>query len=366
MNVTGLTWTSFRLPLRTPFKTAGGEMTHREGLVLRLRTDAGVVGLGEASPHPAAGPEATLELDRALASAAAGLLGGDVGCLEQPAAAMPPALACALDTAACDALARGRGISVARLLGDRSRAAVAANATIATERAVEAASEAAAAREAGFACVKLKVGMAASVEEERQRVAAVRRSLGPAVRLRIDANGAWDTERAITTIRSLEEFALELVEQPVAAGDLDGMARVQQAVQTPIAADEAITGVAAARRVLECGAASVLVVKPMVVGGLRPARRIVELAEEAGVGTIVTTTIDAAVGVAAALHLAATLPEGSPACGLATGSLLTDDLIVRPLEVRDGSIVLPDGPGLGVELNEAKLARYGGVTREAP
>ncbi len=117
---------------------------------------------------------------------------------------------------------------------------------------------------------------------------------------------------------------------------------------------------------LERGAASVLVVKPMVVGGLRPARRIVELAEEAGVGTIVTTTIDAGVGVAAALHLAATLPEGSPACGLATGSLLADDLIVRPLAVRDGSMLLPDGPGLGVELDEAKLARYGGVTREAP
>ncbi|MCH7838185.1 MAG: dipeptide epimerase, partial [Chloroflexi bacterium] len=61
MNVTGLSWTSFRLPLRAPFQTAGGEMTHREGLVLRLRTDAGVVGLGEASPHPAAGPEATHE-----------------------------------------------------------------------------------------------------------------------------------------------------------------------------------------------------------------------------------------------------------------------------------------------------------------
>ncbi len=306
MNVTGLSWTSFRLPLRAPFQTARGEMTHREGLVLRLRTDGGVVGLGEASPHPAAGPEATRELDRALASAAAGLLGGDVGCLEQPAAAMPPALACALDTAACDALARDRGISVAWLLSERSRAAVAVNATIATEHAAEAVAEAAAAREAGFACVKLKVGMAASVEEERQRVAAVRRSLGPDVRLRIDANGVWDTERAIATIRSLEEFALELVEQPVAAGDLDGMARVQQAVQTPIAADEAITGLAAARRVLERDAARVLVVKPMVVGGLRPARQIVELAEEMDARAIVTTTIDAGVGVAARWRAAAT------------------------------------------------------------
>ena len=193
-------------------------------------------------------------------------------------------------------------------------------------------------------------------------MAAVRQALGPDVRLRIDANGAWGVEQAIRAVRELEEYDLEMVEQPVAAGDLPGLARVRAAVDVPIAADEDVTNVEAAERVLEAGAADVLVVKPMVVGGLHPARRIIDLA---AVKVVVTTTIDAGIGTAAALHLAATLPPGGPACGLATGSLLTADLITRPLVARCGRMGLPDGPGLGVELDEGQLARYGGgIERE--
>jgi o-succinylbenzoate synthase len=238
------------------------------------------------------------------------------------------------------------------------------NATIAAEDEVEAALQATGAREAGFACVKLKVGMARSVEGERGRVAAVRRALGPEIRLRIDANGAWDSEQAIATIHALEEYDVEYVEQPVAPGAPTAMARVRSAVSVAIAADEDVVSLEPARRVLEAGAADALVIKPMVVGGLRPARQIAELASEAGVAVVITTTIDAGVGTAAALHLAATLPADGPACGLATGSLLSDDLVVRPLSARDGWMAVPDGAGLGVELDEAKLAMYGGTERE--
>jgi L-alanine-DL-glutamate epimerase-like enolase superfamily enzyme len=141
---------------------------------------------------------------------------------------------------------------------------------------------------------------------------------------------------------------------------VESLRRVREAVRTPIAADEDITDIDAAHRVLQLGAAQILVLKPMVVGGLRPARRIIELAQAAGVAVVVTTTLDAGVGTAAALHLAATLPQGSPACGLATGDLLTSDLLVRPLTVDGGRMQLPDGPGLGVELDRAKLQGYSG------
>ena len=363
MKVSGLSWISFRLPLRAPFRTAGGEMTHREGLVLRLATDAGIVGLGEASPHPDAGPGAARALEAALARTAPRLLATAVDCLGQRAAELPPALACAIDTAACDALAQAEGVSVARFLSEHARTSVPVNATIASESDAEVVSQATTAREAGFSCVKLKVGMAGNIEEERWRVAAVRAALGPDIALRIDANGAWDPKRAIATIRTLEEYDLELVEQPVAADEVDDMARVRAAVSVPIAADEDVTSLAAAQRVLEVGAADVLVIKPMVVGGLRPARQIAELASAAGASVVVTTTIDAGVGTAAALHLAATLPPASPACGLATGALLADDLVVEPLIAHNGRIAVPAGPGLGIQLDEAKLAQYGEAER---
>ena len=175
MKVTGLSWTAFRLPLLAPFWSAEQRITHREGLLLRLMTDADVVGLGEASPHPALGTQGVDEAEVALSRLAPGLLGADAerlatGLLDD----IPPALACGLETAALDALARARRIPLAWLLNDRARATVPVNAIVARETSAAAADEAAAARESGFRCVKLKVGVTAGVEEERARVAAVR------------------------------------------------------------------------------------------------------------------------------------------------------------------------------------------------
>ena len=365
MKVTSLSWTAFRLPLLAPFWSAERRIIHREGLLVRLTTDADSVGLGEASPHPALGVRGVDEAEVALSRLAPALLGAEAErLLAELPDGIPPALACGLETAALDVLARARRTPLARLLNDRARATVPVNAIVARETSSAAADEAAATREAGFRCVKLKVGVTASIEEERARVAAVRSALGPDVKLRLDANGKWTVEQAIRTIRSLAEFGLEYVEQPVAPGDLTGMARVRRDAGVPIAADEDVPGVDAACRVLETGAADMLVIKPMVVGGLRPAMEIAAMASDAGASCVVTTTIDAGVGTAAAVHLAAALPEEGPACGLATGSLLAADIVSRRLGAREGRIALPDGPGLGIELDERALARHATATQE--
>lgn len=358
MRIVGLSWRAFSLPLRSPFRMARTEILQRQGLLVRISTDAGVVGVGEASPHPALGSSALGEVLRAMERLAPSLLGAEVEALERClGGGVPPALACALDTAACDALARRAGLGLADLLGGMSRPNVPVNALIGVDTDAEAALKAAAAREAGFSYVKVKVGRG-GLAEERRRVAAVRAALGPGINLRLDAGGVWGPEEAISAIEALAEYGLEFVEQPVPPGRLEEMARVRRAVGVPIAADEDVTGMEAARRVLESGAADVLVVKPMVVGGLRAARRIMALALEAGIRVVVTTTIDAGVGTAAALHLAATLPPDSPACGLATGSLLAADIVGSPLTVRWGSMAVPHGPGLGVEVDEEALMRY--------
>lgn len=355
MRIARLDWTVFRLPLRASFETAGGAVTEREGIVVRLVTDGGVAGLGEASALPGAPEGALAAIVAALEDIAPELASTDVERFVPPA---PSAVACAIDTAACDALARDRGINVARLLCDSPRTRIAVNATIAARSTADAAAQAAAARDAGFTCVKLKVGMAPSLDDERGRAAAVRTALGPDVALRIDANGAWDADEAIATIQALAPYGIELVEQPVAPGRLEELARVRAAAGVRIAADEDVTGVEPARRVLEADAADVLVIKPMRCGGLRPAMEIASLAASAGVAVIVTTTVDSAVGTAAALQLAAALPETTPACGLATGELFADDIATPPLAVRGGVIDAPTAPGLGVELDEERLRRY--------
>ncbi len=366
MKVTGLSWTAFCLPLTAPFHTAGGPVTSREGLVVRLLTDAGITGLGEASPHPTLGRPGFHEVMAAIPGIATSVLGADPASIGRRLPQdIPPALACAISTASLDAASRSRGIPLAQLLTDRPRSEVPVNATIAADQEADASAQATAAREAWYSCVKLKVGMTQDIEAERRRVAAVRRALGPSVKLRLDANGAWTVADAIHSIRCLAGQALEYVEQPVAPGNLAGMARVRHDTGVPIATDEDVADPESARQVLHAGAADVLVIKPMVAGDLRSAVKIATIAAEAGASSVVTTTIDAGIGTAAALHLAATLPEGSPACGLATSSLLAADIIAGPLEVHRGLLVLPRGPGLGVELNERALARYATASGEA-
>ena len=365
MKVNRVSWTPYRIPFRQPFATAHGIQSERHGALLQLHTDAGLVGVGEAAPIPGSEPRAWSDAATLLAAVLPSLPGkrleettdvvGRAGHLHPAAVA---AVRCGLDTAVCDVLARAAGMPLALWLHRQASEAVPVNATIALAEAPSAAEAAARARAAGFPCVKLKVGMAASIEAESRRVAAVREAMGTGMALRLDANGAWGVEQAIGTMMALEPYGIEFVEQPVMCGDIEALRRVRAAVRTPIAADEDVTSVAAAERVLRAGAAQVLIIKPMVVGGLRPARVIIERAQAYGVSCIVTTTLDTGIGTAAALHLAATLPAPVPACGLATGGLLTTDLLATPLTVRGGRMQRPDGPGLGVRLDEQAVQRH--------
>lgn len=365
MNVRELRWARYRVPFAADFTTAHGQMAAREGLILWLETDAGVTGLGEAAPLPEFGGGSVVDVERLLESLGPSLIGTPLADLPTTLADLAgrsggAALACGLDTAALDALGRAAGVPIANLLAAGAVApAVPVNATVGvadTTSAVEAAQRAVA---AGFGTVKLKVGVAASADAEVERVAAVRSAIGPGVRLRLDANGAWTPAEAIATLRRLAAFDLELVEQPVAADDLAGLAQVRRAVaEVPIAADEAAVSVEAIRAIAQQEAADVVMVKPMVLGGLRAARAIIDEAAAAGMAAIVTSTVDTGIGVAAALHLAATLPAPLPACGLATGALLATDLLERPLPREDGHMALPLGAGLGVALDPAALRAH--------
>ncbi len=365
MKVNRLAWTTYRIPFRQPFVTAHGAQTERCGVLIQLHTDNGLVGLGEAAPIPGgparAWPEVAALLETLQASLPSRRLEEMTDVMEPTGHAHPVAVAavrCGLDTASCDLLAQAAGTSVALWLQKESSETVPVNTTIALPDVASAADAAATARASGFPCVKLKVGMAKGAEAERERVAAVRRAIGGRLKLRLDANGAWGVEQAIHTIRVLEPYGIEFVEQPVACGDVEALRRVRAAVRTPIAADEDVDSVAAAERVLGAGAAQVLVIKPMVVGGLRPARQIIERAQCQGVSCLVTTTLDTGIGTAAALHLAATLPATGLACGLATGALLTTDLLTTPLLVRDGRMQRPNAAGLGVRLDEEAVKRH--------
>jgi O-succinylbenzoate synthase len=209
---------------------------------------------------------------------------------------------------------------------------VAVNALIPAVAPEAAAALAAAAARDGFTCLKVKVGsslgpsLSSSLADDVGRVAAVRDGAGGGVAVRVDANGAWDVDTAVTAISRLARFDLELVEQPVAS--LDDLAAVRRRVSVPVAADECVRDVHDARRLDQLGAADLVVLKVQPLGGVRPA---LQVAEAARVPAIVTSMMETSVGLAAGLALAAAMPELAHACGLGTASLLAADVVADPL-----------------------------------
>jgi o-succinylbenzoate synthase len=188
----------------------------------------------------------------------------------------------------------------------------------------------------GCTTAKVKVAEAGqSAAEDEARVEAVRDALGPAGRIRVDANGGWDVAAAVAAIRALDRAAggLEYVEQPCAS--VEDLAAVRRAVGVPIAADESIRRAVDPYRVRDLEAADVAVLKVQPLGGVRACLRI---AEDIGLPVVVSSALETSVGIAAGVALAAALPELPYACGLATVQLLTDDVVTTPLLPVDGAL----------------------------
>jgi o-succinylbenzoate synthase len=179
----------------------------------------------------------------------------------------------------------------------------------------------------GCRTAKVKVGES-PLGEDAARLEAVRDALGPGGRIRIDVNGLWDIDTAVSAIPVLDRAAggLEYVEQPVAA--VEDLAVVRRRVNVPIAADESIRRAEDPYRVKELEAADIAVLKVQPLGGVRAC---LEIAEQIGLPVVVSSALETSIGIAAGVALAAALPELPYACGLATVQLLTDDLVTSPL-----------------------------------
>lgn len=332
---------SFSLPLSAPLDTAAGSIDRRDGFLIRVETE-NEHGIGEATPLP--GWTESYEACRDALERAVDALPADESAIVSPLADVPAARH-GLTLALADLRAKRAGDSLYRHLGRNERVeSVPVNATLGDGPPRETAVEAANAVEAGYDCLKLKVG-ARSVKADRRRLRAVQEAVGPEVTLRADANGAWSRDRARAAFDAFEAVGVEYVEQPLPADDLEGLAALRGG-PVGVAADETLAehGVEA---VLDADAADVLVLKPMALGGIERAREVARSAAKDGVETVVTTTVDAAVARTAAVHLAAALPDVRP-CGLATGELLEMDVATDPAPVEEGSIRVPNAPGIGV------------------
>ena len=328
------------LRFREPVRYAGASRSTQEVAILRLTTDDGVVGHGEvAEPALPGDIEADLVRARHL------LLGTDPSDVRE----VDGPLGAAVDTAVLDVLGRSQGHSLATLLGGGVESVGVNALLIVSGLADQDAAAAHALVDAGYLTLKLKP--AASGSRTGASLRAIRDAVGPGIALRLDLNGRLTEADGIEWLMTLASIGLEYVEQPIAPS-LGGaaLARVRSSIPMPLAADESVTDGAAAGALLDAGACDVLVVKPSRVGGPRASVRIAQAAAAAGVFVTISTMYESGIGLAAALHVAATLP-GDRAHGLGTLALLEWDLIGGSLPIVAGRMSLPPGAGLGVTLD---------------
>lgn len=351
MRIASLEVIPYALPFREPYVTARGRLDRREMVLLRLRSDDGLVGLGEAVPLSLRGgaplAQVVAELER---------LGErdslDEAALRDAAAALSPPARCAALTALLDLRGR-RAVAEHGESGDAERPPVRCNATLVAAEPAAVAADAERWAADGFSSFKLKIGAGDDVGQVR----AVRGALGPGARIRVDVNGAWDVETAKRSLAELEPLDVELVEQPVAS--LEEAAELVESTTIPIAADESVESVADAERAVEMGACDMAGVKLSKVGGPEEAIEIAEI-----LPCFLSSALDGPVGIAAAAQVAETLSQAAGpadpglAHGLATQRLFASTIAAVECELRGDMLRPPPGPGLGVEIDEAALTAH--------
>ena len=348
----------------TGFRNAYATRTVQRSAVVRLTAADGAVGLGNIDPSPGYSVETIEQSLLALRDRLAPcVLGLDAGNPHAVLRAMNETLAgyldakAAVEMACIDMTCRSLGIAVHRYLGGALVREVRFNAWIGIVPPETAAAEARTWFDRGFRSAKVKVG--GGIQADRDRLRAVREAVGSGMQLRADANAGYSVEDAVALGRLLEPLDLQLLEQPVAAGDLHGMARVRRSIGIPVMADESITDHASLVDAIRADCADIVKLKVMKQGGFLRCRRMLETAGAAGMRAVIGHGFGLGINTVAEIMLAATsdaVLEGLECVGpLKTA----DDIVTRKLDLADGRLDLPGGPGLGVELDEARLRRYG-------
>ena len=311
MKITDIQVGRIRLPLRHPFKTALRTVEAVDDIAVRVLTDDGAVGYGEAPPTAVITGDTEGSILCAIRDyIRPALLGMDVENLE---AVMEKLNGClvhnttpkaAVDMALYDLWAKAQGKPLYQLLGG-ARQSIQTDLTISVNPVDEMVADSLEAVAQGFGILKIKVGKEGLADVER--VADIRQAVGPDIKLRVDANQGWTAQQSVSIIRAMEDrgLGIELVEQPVPAHDLAGLKQVTQAVDTPILADEAVFSHYDAQRLIQEGAADLINIKLMKTGGIWNALKICRMAAEHGIECMIGCMLESRLSVAAAAHLAA-------------------------------------------------------------
>lgn len=353
-----------QMPLIGTFTSAGISKQVTKCVVIRVTAADGTIGISSIEPSAAAkSPGTAVELlatiRERIAPALVGLDAINVNLLlerlDQLAPTQPGAGA-GVEMACVDLAARTMGVPVHAYLGGAKLDSVQFNGWIGMLPPEEAAAEAQRWLEAGFRSAKIKVG--GGIEADRDRVAAVRGAVGNAMKLRIDANCLYDADTSLKLCAMVRPYDLQLFEQPAPKDDIAGLARVRREGGIPVMADETIDSHQSLIAVIKAGAADYVKFGIKQAGGILRSARMLATAEAAGIPCVIGHGFGLDPSTIAEIMLAASSRNVVP--GLeCVGPLKVRDTVTKTrLDISSGSLALPQGPGLGLELDEAKLEQY--------
>ncbi len=362
------------LPTIRPHKLSVATMHGQTLMLVKVHCSDGVVGIGEGTTIAgmAYGPESPEAMKLAIdAYFAPAMIGQDATRVQALMTHLGKLVKVnhfsrsALETALLDAHGKRLGISVGELLGGRRRDCLPVAWTLASGDTAKDIAEAE--KMLGLRrhrIFKLKIG-AKEVKADIAHVAAIKRAVGERAAVRVDVNMAWSETQAAWAIPALADAGCELVEQPVAS--TAALARLMRRFPVALMADEILQGPESAFEIARHHGADVFAIKIEQAGGLFAAQKVAAIADAAGIEVYGGTMLEGAVSTIASAHVFSSIANLQWGTELFGPLLITEEILTTPLEYSDFALTVPQGPGLGIELDEEKLKRFtrNGLTRTA-
>ena len=378
MRITEIEIIPMTVPYKRPFVLAGGAAQASVGVLLKLHTDEGIVGIGDSGCASEWYSGETQESLTALIANLYGpkvLLGEDPFNIEKIIGKMEKAVKnnnqskAVVDYALWDIMGKKLGIPVYKMLGGKSVDKIKLGAIIATGTPAETTNEAKSLVKAGFTVLKAKVGFH-SEEEDIENMRIIKEAVGPKIQLMIDANGSWNYYQALRILKQMEKYDVSLCEQPLTWWDVDGLARLRRKVNIPIFPDESATELKHLIEIIEKDAADGLFIKVAKAGGILRAKKWVSIAKAAGLSVMCGCMTGSGFEAAAQAHFLISDEWTSQFVQENTGPLtmhnildtvsidVKNDLARQLPRYENGYMWVPEGPGLGMELNEEIVPQY--------
>jgi L-alanine-DL-glutamate epimerase-like enolase superfamily enzyme len=378
MKITQIECIPVSLPFAKPIVMSGGPAKCADAVVLKIHTDEGITGVSETGDtslwYMGESQDSILSNITNIFGPQI-LLGEDPFNIERIVARMDKAARAnnqskaVIDYALHDIMGKALGVPVYKLLGGLSNPKIALAFVMSSGTAAEVGAEGKALVKAGFKGLKLKVG-ARTPDEDIELVGALREAVGNKIKIMIDANGGWLYHQALYVLQRVAKYDIYVAEQPVPWWDIDGLARLRRKVDVPVFPDESAAELNDLIKIIEKEAADGLFLKVPKAGGILKSRKWVAIAQAANLPVMCGCMINSGLGAAAEAHFLAATEWMGKIEQEAIGPLnlynihdtvstpLKNDLAVKVPRYENGFLYPPDGPGLGVELNEAAVKKF--------